>query len=856
MGFNELLYGQPENETRELTELNLEAQVYPGGYLWIVLRKNEDGMQAFRLSRHGKYPSGYFKFDASGELKEETRFNPTYRSAVDGWNDVRIVTTNQMWVLKIDHLEQIRVPQQPSIYGHFGFKGSGTGRAPVMIRNINVDFRNPQSPNHTWREIERFSELSLSSMEILGIIGFSCLVLLLRELRRPLLFGLLTLQARWDYTLWDQSLFLALLLIQWMLPSLPSPKTLLVLLFVSELLSFTILALQRKKHAADALNDPPIFRFILYVAITTLISVATASKYVEPITEGTVPVPTKLSRVHPDAIIVIPDRSHPSPPIQLDEPRVVAPGAPFFIDGHAYREVEISVAFGIRSNCTMDVVFQQQSFLTLGDPEGEALPYQRRLVRVSTLEGVPTGLSTRTDNRPAPFVPLSGHLHIGEAETNLLTIVSHRKGTTVVLNGATTSAIAAGALGYGEVGVMVFEEPAILHSIQVKPVALPTGPKTLAPWIGGALPMALSLVFLLLLRSDRTLSRIRALSLGWAALFPCAVLLLTAWVFLHTKEPTVVDQMGWVDLALAASVCSHLAVVVFLRKKIRHPALLFNLGFFLLFCCVGHLIWSQLPQEHLLKLRFSDTAKAPGATVPDNDDLKGPWYSNNLRIGSNIYVWKQELGGERILREKPKGVVRIFVVGGSQAWGSGAADSSQTFAEQLEDVLLAKQLPVEVFNAGNNGAGMISIFTFYEEVLRRFHPDILVADIGLNDSAALYLKRSDVKRAKLTTALLTSFEQLLNRCRAEHTKVLLCLEPMCRELPLRPYRPYYEGLEKLAAEHAVPVVHPFKVTAELERTRIIWWDSAHLTPYGHRLLAQLIEPKLEPMVRALVPGTP
>lgn len=190
---------------------------------------------------------------------------------------------------------------------------------------------------------------------------------------------------------------------------------------------------------------------------------------------------------------------------------------------------------------------------------------------------------------------------------------------------------------------------------------------------------------------------------------------------------------------------------------------------------------------------------------------------------------------------KPQGMARIFLVGGSQAWGAGAADSHSTFAELLERRLRNRGLPVEISNAGVNGAGISKIRIYYDQQLRQFHPDIILADIGLNDSAVLAQKKKSSARRRHVRRLLSTFNQLLDPCARDKADFILRLEPMSMELALCPDPYYYEGLKSAVQKRGCTVIELLEVTAKMERHSMLWWDTAHLAPTGHHLVARLLE---------------
>jgi len=72
---------------------------------------------------------------------------------------------------------------------------------------------------------------------------------------------------------------------------------------------------------------------------------------------------------------------------------------------------------------------------------------------------------------------------------------------------------------------------------------------------------------------------------------------------------------------------------------------------------------------------------------------------------------------------------------------------------------------------------------------------------------------------------------------------------MCGEASLRPDPKYYAGLARIARKHRVRVVAPQQTLWAAEKKQLVWWDTAHLAPFGHELMSRLIEPTVAEMVQ-------
>jgi hypothetical protein len=107
---------------------------------------------------------------------------------------------------------------------------------------------------------------------------------------------------------------------------------------------------------------------------------------------------------------------------------------------------------------------------------------------------------------------------------------------------------------------------------------------------------------------------------------------------------------------------------------------------------------------------------------------------------------------EEITAEKPPGVYRIVMIGGSTVWGedasspfSGVVDNTNTMAAHLERTLnrraRAEHVPlhVQVINAGVVGYRLFQNLIYFETRVADFHPDLVIAMDGHNDLDALQL---------------------------------------------------------------------------------------------------------------------
>ncbi len=853
MAYQEILYHEAEGPRRKLEGLKFEGLVSLNGYLWIELRKVGQRMVGCRLSRKEGYRSGFYRYDDGGELLEYLPFERTPGEELDGWKNIEVVLADRQWHLSVDGLRLGSLPDTGPNNGRFGFRGSGNTRAEVGVRNVEMRFRNPENPARTWTEREDFMP-SFSTGSFGVIVFFSLFVLSLRLWRRMLLSALLPEVRRRAFEKSDEAGLVMSLLFLLLLPRATEGFQIPLALFSAEIVCLTAFAVSVRGGRAAVFGLPR--RSVLSFALAMVVlSAAAFTMAGENLGRGKPVTWSRMKSVHPDAYILKPDRQSSSSDFVLASPVKVSLGAPYFIEGRAYREQLIAADFVMAREGTFDIVFQQQSYHTRGDPVGEELPFQRRLLRLSTRPDASWGLGKGVRRAPMPFYRIKGTLVSGG--DNHIEIISDGDGIQVLLNGEKTLLPGIRPLGFGVTGFMAYEEPVTLTALRIEPTASQAAREGLLPLLGALLPLLPFAAVWLLARPGGGDGLIKASAAGLSSFYPVA-LYLTAALFLGRENLLFLgdSRLAAFDIFLATAGVSLLYPIILFRSRIRAAALWYNFCLLGVILCLAAFAWDLLPPEHGLKLKFDRDAVVPGELIKQrNKGRSEPWYGYGRLIGVNNYVWRQHLGGRPVTTEKPAGTVRVFTLGGSQAWGSGASSSRETYDALLEKRLRERGLPVEIHNAGVNGAGVGKVHMFYRDVLAGFAPDLLILDVGLNDSASLKSSHSKPKRKRRLKLHLSHFEELLDLCRETGVDVVLVLEPMSREAPLRPYQELYSALERIAGEKGVAVIDAWPVMLELEADHFVWWDTAHLAPYGHQSLAGLLAPVVERLIRERIERT-
>jgi len=843
MGFQEILSAKPEGPGRRLESLACSAGIAPAGYLWVEVGVRGQSRLACRISRRKDYPSGWHRFGDAGDLE---RFTPLAAAPAlsDGARRDRIELLREhgSWTLRVNGRPLGAVPDDLPLDGSFGFRGSGDLGAPVLVGDVEARFSDPGA-HRSWSERERFAPRRWAAGTLAASLGFAFAVVLLRLWRRRVVGLLLTPAGRERLARIDDIGTTAILGLLAAGCALRPGATMSIpaAFAAAEIVHLAAFGLGARRGAAPAPVAGLGRAAAAFGTALALLAAAAFARHGDLLGWGRYSTWQRLQNVHPDAFLLRPAATTSSPAYELTAPLRLLPGEPFFVRGGAWRGQVIRVEFVAPRAGTLDLAFQQQAFLTRGDPSGEELPLQRRLLRLSTRGDVASGLASGTHKAAAPFLRINGELLPGAA--NRLEVRSDERGVAVVLNGKRTR-LAAKPLGYGETGLMAWDEPVAVTALRVEATAGQGLRERLLPLAGLLLPLAAvgGLWGLLRLGGAMPLATVAALALGGLAPLG-AYLAATLPVERNTLLLLSRERIAWLDLALVAASLSLPALVLFLRQRLRGAV-----AFFYLACgaVAAALLVFALDQiaatrpELLRRWRPAPDVVVPGELVGKSGDA-GPWYAQGRMIGASNHVWRQAFGTRQIAGAKPPGSVRVFLMGGSQAWGSGAADSFSTFDQLLGRRLRARGLPVDVYNAGVNGAGISQVRWTWDGLVAPLAPDVLILDVGLNDSAALAMSPSEAEKQRRRDTLAAEFTALLDRARAGDVDVLLVLEPMCLETTLRPDAATYAGLARIAAERGIPVVAPQEAFARLERDHLLWWDTAHLTPFGQEAMSRLLE---------------
>lgn len=179
----------------------------------------------------------------------------------------------------------------------------------------------------------------------------------------------------------------------------------------------------------------------------------------------------------------------------------------------------------------------------------------------------------------------------------------------------------------------------------------------------------------------------------------------------------------------------------------------------------------------------------PNQPTPFVGTAPSPGQHQNAHINS----WQMR-NSEELQMPKPEGVYRIFLTGGSTAYGSGAPSQEQTIGSLLNDLLnknLSKLgLRYEVFTFANPAWASTQERIAIENYLSELQPDLVISLSGNNDVFWADAGRNvlwfsafsdDYFKTLANTGLKTAGRKELQTCR----RPVLCLSLyLCRPLPI------------------------------------------------------------------------
>ena len=191
--------------------------------------------------------------------------------------------------------------------------------------------------------------------------------------------------------------------------------------------------------------------------------------------------------------------------------------------------------------------------------------------------------------------------------------------------------------------------------------------------------------------------------------------------------------------------------------------------------------------------------------------------------------------------EKEQGVTRILFLGSSQTWGAGALRSEESFVNRIQRMLdeNAEDRRFECINGAVPGATSTELLECFSEDWADLKPDLVVVNLSCNDRVPGIFEKN--------------LREIAAICRNRGFRLVFVLEAVCSEAP-PDNEPEREVMRRTAAEVGLPLLDADRFLAERLDTGFTFWDVAHATSYGHRLLAEFLTPAIRAELENPPPG--
>jgi len=175
--------------------------------------------------------------------------------------------------------------------------------------------------------------------------------------------------------------------------------------------------------------------------------------------------------------------------------------------------------------------------------------------------------------------------------------------------------------------------------------------------------------------------------------------------------------------------------------------------------------------------------------------------------------------------------MRVVFLGSSQTWGAGVNKSEMRWTnlvcQNLEEKLSRKQ-KVHCINSSVNGATSENVYEFWKENFSILKPTVSFINLMFNDPNPDFFE--------------SNLRKILEINKNNKIKTVLVVEPYNvesvenNENNLSKIR----ILNSLALEYKIKLLNPLPFFDEKKDDGLIWWDSIHFTPYGHKLFSEFI----------------
>lgn len=263
---------------------------------------------------------------------------------------------------------------------------------------------------------------------------------------------------------------------------------------------------------------------------------------------------------------------------------------------------------------------------------------------------------------------------------------------------------------------------------------------------------------------------------------------------------------------------------------------------------------------------------------------------------------RQGFRGDDLVLEKRPGVIRIAVLGDSVAYGYSVA-LEDSFPRQLQRLLQARGLPVEVMNFAISGHGSVAQAEVLKNQVWPYQPDIVLLAYVLNDPVPTKVMVETIGAVMRTTARLdrlaqvsqlgawlwllwmdasrvivsgmdhykgfyeseeywqpvvSSVQAMRDDAHAHATPFVATVFPLLKDFQRYPLDYAHTQAGQLFDELGIPYLDLLPVYSQFDYRRFMLVDSddTHPNPEGHRLAAEALAGFLQPQVEQLITRQP
>lgn len=214
---------------------------------------------------------------------------------------------------------------------------------------------------------------------------------------------------------------------------------------------------------------------------------------------------------------------------------------------------------------------------------------------------------------------------------------------------------------------------------------------------------------------------------------------------------------------------------------------------------------------------FSPQLRARYFSISDHSEIQGI-----------VFMKKEDEEMLSAYQNKNKNQTRIMFIGSSQTAGEGAALEGEDFVSQFEQLInqdhLIHKKNFEVINAGRDGNTSEDLFIHFKNQWLKLKPDVVIVNLSSNDEE--YEDGLNFKNY---------LEKFVHESKKNDFKLVFVAEAISIEY--KDKLKTHETMLKVAREHQITFIDMHDHLTDLQEKGIIWWDFAHPTSFGYKLIA-------------------